>query len=81
MSQNLPIKFLYTYPILPCEYDLHGRYLEPHYPVVKGKRGIVPPKLMENIKLNDNTRKFLQNYFKPWNEKLFKVIGEEYDWN
>jgi len=36
---------------------------------------------MENIKLNDNTRKFLQNYFKPWNEKLFKVIGEEYDWN
>lgn len=30
--------------------------------------------------LDSNTRSFLTDFFKPYNEKLFELIGEEYNW-
>lgn len=50
-------------------------------PTIKGKRGIVPPVTYKNIQINDETRKKLKKYFEPWNEKLFNMIGERFDWN
>ena len=49
-------------------------------PNVTGKRGIVPPGAYKNIQLNDKTREELKNYFEPWNNKLFNLIGEKFDW-
>ena len=49
-------------------------------PKVTGKRGIVPPGAYKNIQLNDKTREELKNYFEPWNNKLFNLIGEKFDW-
>jgi hypothetical protein len=34
------------------------------------------------MKLGINkSRKFLQDFFRPHNEKLFKMIGRRFDWN
>ena len=31
--------------------------------------------------IKSETRKFLQDFFRPHNEKLFKMIGKRFDWN
>ena len=31
--------------------------------------------------MKPETRKFLQDFFRPHNEKLFKMIGKRFDWN
>ena len=31
-------------------------------------------------KMNNSTRDFLVDYFKPYNEKLFELLGERFDW-
>jgi len=31
--------------------------------------------------MKSDTRKFLQDFFRPYNEKLFKMIGKRFDWN
>ncbi|SVD45487.1 uncharacterized protein METZ01_LOCUS398341, partial [marine metagenome] len=31
-------------------------------------------------KMKDSTRDFLVDYFKPYNEKLFELLGERFDW-
>tara|TARA_B100000953_G_scaffold99107_1_gene81383 strand:- start:1055 stop:2044 length:990 start_codon:yes stop_codon:yes gene_type:complete len=31
--------------------------------------------------MKSDTRKFLQDFFRPYNEKLFKMIGRRFDWN
>jgi len=31
--------------------------------------------------MKPETRKFLQDFFRPHNEKLFKMIGQRFDWN
>tara|TARA_Y100000996_G_C22557207_1_gene655940 strand:+ start:2266 stop:3270 length:1005 start_codon:yes stop_codon:yes gene_type:complete len=54
--------------------------LPPETPTITGKRGIVPPGAYKNIHLNDETRNNLKNYFEPWNNKLFNLIGEQFDW-
>ena len=54
--------------------------LPPDYPLVTGKRGINPSGIYENIQLNDDTREKLKKYFEPWNNKLFNLIGHEFDW-
>ena len=54
--------------------------LSSHHPNIKGKRGISPPGLFDNIVIKPETIKFLRNYFQPWNEKLFNLIGVKYDW-
>ena len=51
-----------------------------HHPNIKGKRGISPPGLFDNIPTKPETIEFLRNYFQPWNEKLFNLIGVKYDW-
>ena len=55
--------------------------LPPHQPNIKGKRGITPPGTFDNITIKPKTIEFLYNYFSPWNEKLFKLIGERYNWD
>jgi hypothetical protein len=32
-------------------------------------------------KMNENTRECLKNIFKPHNEKLFKILGTEFEWD
>ncbi len=32
-------------------------------------------------KIDPEFRKYLQEFFKPHNDKLFKLIGERYNWN
>lgn len=32
-------------------------------------------------KMNDETRRVLLDYFKPYNEKFFQLIGKRFDWN
>ena len=54
--------------------------LASHHPNIKGKRGISPPGLFDNIVIKPETIEFLRNYFQPWNEKLFNLIGVKYDW-
>ena len=31
--------------------------------------------------MKPKTRKFLQDFFRPYNEKLFEIIGKRFDWN
>ena len=31
--------------------------------------------------MNPDTRQYLRAYFEPFNEQLFNLIGERYDWN
>ena len=31
-------------------------------------------------KMKNSTRDFLVDYFKPYNEKLFELLGERFDW-
>ena len=31
--------------------------------------------------MKSETRKFLEDFFRPHNEKLFKLIGKRFDWN
>jgi len=54
--------------------------LAPHHPNIKGKRGISPTGLFDDIVTKPETIEFLRNYFQPWNEKLFNLIGIKYDW-
>ena len=54
--------------------------LSPHNPVVTGKRGINPSEIYKNIQLRNDTREKLKKYFVPWNNKLFNLIGEQFDW-
>jgi len=54
--------------------------LAPHHPNIKGKRGISPAALFDDIVTKPETIEFLRNYFQPWNEKLFNLIGVKYDW-
>ena len=54
--------------------------LTPHHPNIKGKRGISPAGLFDDIVTKPETIEFLRNYFQPWNEKLFNLIGVKYDW-
>ncbi len=54
--------------------------LASHHPNIKGKRGISPPGLFDNIPTKPETIEFLRDYFQPWNEKLFNLIGVKYDW-
>ena len=30
--------------------------------------------------MNENVRKKLLNYFEPYNEELFKLINQRFDW-
>jgi hypothetical protein len=30
--------------------------------------------------MKDETRKLLENYFAPFNDQLFSLIGEQYNW-
>ena len=55
--------------------------LPPHHPTIKGQRGISPPNLYKNIQLKSETKKFLIDYFKPWNEKLYQLVGRDFEWN
>ena len=55
--------------------------LPPHHPTIKGQRGISPPNLYKNIQLKSETKKFLIDYFKSWNEKLYQLIGRDFEWN
>ena len=55
--------------------------LSPHNPTITGRRGISPPGLYDDILIKSETVDFLKNYFVSWNEKLFKLIDKEYDWN
>jgi hypothetical protein len=32
-------------------------------------------------KMNENTREYLKKLFQPQNEKLFKILGREFEWN
>ena len=32
-------------------------------------------------KIQESTRKLLVDYFRPYNQELFKLIGKELDWN
>ena len=32
-------------------------------------------------KMNENTREYLKKLFQPHNEKLFKILGREFEWN
>jgi hypothetical protein len=32
-------------------------------------------------KMNENTREYLKKLFQPQNEKLFKILGKEFEWN
>ncbi|QNL20598.1 sulfotransferase domain-containing protein [Hyphobacterium sp. CCMP332] len=34
-----------------------------------------------HLKINSDTGAILKNLFKPYNEKLFNLIGQEFDWN
>ena len=54
--------------------------LSSHNPNIQGKRGITPPERFANITIKPETIEFLRNYFQPWNEKLFNLIGVKYDW-
>ena len=54
--------------------------LSSHHPNIQGKRGITPPEWFANITIKPETIEFLRNYFQPWNEKLFNLIGVKYDW-
>ena len=54
--------------------------LPSHTPSITGKRGISPSEIYINIQLKDETRQKLKKYFEPWNNKLFNLIGEEFDW-
>jgi len=54
--------------------------LPSHYPDIKGKRGISPDGLYDNIIIEPKIIKFLNNYFLSWNEKLFNLIKVKYDW-
>jgi hypothetical protein len=54
--------------------------LPSHYPDIKGKRGISPDGLYDNIIIEPKLIKFLNNYFLSWNEKLFNLIKVKYDW-
>jgi len=31
--------------------------------------------------MNDNTKKFLKNFFKPHNEKLYHLLGRNFHWD
>ena len=55
--------------------------LPSHHPNIKGKRGISPKELYDNVTIEPKTIEFLHNYFPPWNEKLFKLIDERYNWD
>ncbi len=37
--------------------------------------------VQEYTKMKSETRKFLEDFFRPHNEKLFKLIGKRFDWN
>ena len=32
-------------------------------------------------KINSDLRKYLSDFFKPYNEELFNLLGKKYDWN
>ena len=55
--------------------------LSPHYPKIKGKRGISPPGLYDDIEIKPETIDFLKKYFLSWNNKLFNLIEMKFDWN
>jgi hypothetical protein len=54
--------------------------LPPHYPDIKGKRGISPDGLYDKIIIEPKIVKFLNDYFLSWNEKLFNLLNVKYDW-
>jgi hypothetical protein len=35
----------------------------------------------EYKKLDKSTRKFLVDYYRPHNERLFKLLGKNFDWD
>ena len=64
------------------EYNRILKFLDlpSHYPKIKGKRGISPPGLFDNIIIKSETLDFLNNYFSLWNKKLFNLIGIKFNW-
>lgn len=54
--------------------------LPKHTPVNIGKRGITPLELSKEFTISTKTENYLKNYFLPWNEKLFELIGKRFDW-
>lgn len=52
-----------------------------HEPKIIGKRGISPPGLYKDSEISQTTIDSLKKYFEPWNEKLFNMIGERFDWS
>lgn len=65
------------------EYNRVLSFLElpEHKPKIVGKRGISPPNLYNDIKINQKTKDYLKKYFEPWNEKLFNLIDKKFDWH
>jgi len=57
-----------------------------------GTPTLMSPKIMRNIfnlipnfkdcpKMDVSTRKILNDFFKPYNEKLFELLGKRFNWN
>jgi len=68
-------------PIYSYHKILEFLNLPKHTPKITGKRGISQRDKSKDTKLKPETQKYLKEYFKPYNEKLFKLINERYDWD
>ena len=73
--------------ILPT-YDLnnnHTKFLKQvfEYLNVPNRKvnGLERKNVAEKKKLDKSTRKFLVDYYRPHNERLFKLLGKNFDWD
>ena len=80
LKGSVPIKKSFKNPLNEYNKILDFLDLPSHYPDIKGKRGISPDGLYDNIIIEPKIIKFLNNYFLSWNEKLFNLIKVKYDW-